>query len=205
MMLPCEIIFPLLLYNDQTMADTDQPSDEAVVKRVQEGYKQEYRTIVNRFEAKLLRYASYLVRDKEQAADVVQNAFIKAFINLQGFNTKRKFSSWLYRIVHNEAINEIKKHRREISLEDNDWIKEIKSDDDSIEETLDKKEAAGILKESLDKIPVNYRESLTLYYLEDKSYEEISDILHLPLGTVGTRLARGKTALKKVYERSRTQ
>jgi RNA polymerase sigma-70 factor (ECF subfamily) len=143
----------------------------------------------------------YLLRDDDAAADVIQNSFIKAFINLRGFNVKKKFSSWIYRIVHNEAINEIKKHKREISLDSNEWLKDIGSDDKTAEEDIDKERAKTLLKENLQKIPLKYSEPLELYYIEERSYEEISDILKMPTGTVGTRISRGKKALKKYYEK----
>lgn len=184
------------------MVHEAQASDEDVVKLVQGGKKELYREIVIRYETKLLRYATYLLRDEDEAADVVQSAFVKAYINLQGFNTKKKFSSWIYRIVHNEAINAIKKKHKEISLDDNDWVKNIADDQESAEEEISREQAQEVLRQHLADMPVTYSEPLELFYIEEKSYEEISDILHLPMGTVGTRISRGKKALKKIYEKS---
>ena len=141
-----------------------------------------------------MSYANYLLNDNEKAADVVQESFIKAYVNLNSFNSKKKFSSWIYRIVHNQAINLIDKRKREIPLLDNiDFDSGI-----NIEEEYKKKEIAKIVKECLNRMPVLYKEPLSLYFLEDKSYNEISDILRIPIGTVGTRINRAKVLMKKI-------
>lgn len=174
-------------------------SDEKLVELVREKDQELYRELVRRYQAKLLRYAQWLVNDPDRAADVVQEALVKAFINLKGFNTKKKFSSWIYRIVHNEAINLVKKERKKISLENNQWLEQIANGEEGPEEKLAKKEVQKMVNQCLKKLPVAYREPLALHYLEERSYEEISDILRMPMGTVGTRINRGKKMMKRIY------
>lgn len=183
------------------MKDVKSLGDEALAELVRSQDQELYREIMIRYQDKLMRYASYLVQDENQAADVVQEAFIKAFVNLHGFQTKKKFSSWIYRIVHNEAINYLKKHRREISLENNQWLEQKIKSDDNIEEDFSNGETREMLNQCLKKLPVKYREPLVLFYLENNSYEEISDVLQLPLGTVGTRISRGKKMMRVIYEK----
>lgn len=177
-------------------------SDEKLVELIRVKDQELYEEIVKRYQTKLLRYADTIVRNSDQAADVVQQTFIKAFTNLHGFNTKKKFSSWIYRIAHNEAINLIKKHYKEHSLEGNEWPEDIFVDknQNSIQEQIEEKEIRDTVNRSLDKLPMKYRSVLTLSYLEDKSYEEISDILKIPVGTVGTRINRGKKMLAYIYQ-----
>ncbi|KKQ24461.1 MAG: RNA polymerase sigma-70 factor, ECF subfamily [Candidatus Roizmanbacteria bacterium GW2011_GWC1_37_12] len=91
-------------------------SDEELITKIRTKDKELYAEIIRRYEAKLLRYANYLINDKDKAADIVQEAFIKAYINLNGFEVKKKFSSWIYRIVHNQAVNFIKKNKKEVPL-----------------------------------------------------------------------------------------
>jgi len=100
------------------MTTYENLSDEGLVGLVRSKDQELYAVLMRRYQAKLLRYANYLVRNNQRAEDVVQEAFIKAFVNLQGFNTKKKFSSWIYRIVHNEAINQLKKYSKEVRLTD---------------------------------------------------------------------------------------
>lgn len=176
-------------------------SDEDLIELVKSKDQELYEEIVKRYQAKLLRYAETIVRSSDQAADVVQQAFIKAFTNLHGFNRNKKFSSWIYRIVHNEAINQIKKYRKEHSLERNDWPEDIFTDkSQAAQEKLEGKEIKNAINQALDKLPIKYRSVLTLSYLEDKSYEEISDILKIPTNTVGTRISRGKKLLAYIYQ-----
>lgn len=169
--------------------------DEELVELVRSSDQELYHEVVGRYQDKLMRYATSLIRDEDKAADIVQGAFIKAFVNLKGFNIKKKFSSWIYRIVHNEAINYLKKHAKEISLDKNQWIEEMVGNEVNLEEEYDKKELREMLNSSLNELPLKYREPLMLYYLEEKTYEEISDVLRMPVGTVGTRINRGKRLL----------
>ena len=102
-----------------------------------------------------------------------------------------------YRIVHNEAINFITKNKKAIKLDPEFEIADTKN----IEEEYFKKEITAEVAICLDKIPLKYSEVLSLYYLEEKSYDEISDILRLPIGTVGTRINRGKLIIKKICKK----
>jgi len=176
-------------------------SDEALVELVREENQEWYREVVKRYQTKLMRYATGLIGDEDKAADVVQEAFLKAFVNLQGFNLKKKFSSWLYRIVHNEAINFLKKHQKEISLEKNQWIEQTLKSDQEVEKEFSRRETKFILHQSLKELPLKYRSPLILFYFEEKTYEEISDVLRIPLGTVGTQINRGKKMLKIIYQK----
>jgi RNA polymerase sigma-70 factor (ECF subfamily) len=174
-------------------------SDEELVDLVRKKDQELYRYLIDRYQAKLLRYAVYLTADNDQAADVIQEAFIKAFVNLQSFNSKKKFSSWLYRITHNEAMNILNRYKQELPiLKDVDFASNIDLEDDFI-----RKELENRTKECLSQMPLIYKEVLTLYYLEEQSYEEISDILRVAIGTVGTRLSRAKILMKKICQKQK--
>ncbi|KPJ70922.1 hypothetical protein AMJ51_00545 [Microgenomates bacterium DG_75] len=176
-------------------------SDEELIELVRNKDQELYKEVVRRYQTKLMRYATGLIQDEDKAADVVQESFIKAFVNLRGFNTKKKFSSWIYRIVHNEAINYIKKHKKEISLENNKWVERAAKSNEDVEEDFNQKEAKEMLYLSLKELPLKYRSPLVLFFLEEKTYEEISDVLRIPIGTVGTRINRGKKMLRLIYKK----
>lgn len=169
-------------------------TDEEVVVAVRTKDKNLYSVIIERYENKLLRYILNMVKDHDKAIDVLQESFIKAFTNLNGFDTNKKFSSWIYRIAHNESLNAIRKHGKEITM-DEDF--DFQSDED-IEENFEKNETSLMVNDCLDKIPVKYSEPLSLFYIEGRSYEEISEILRLPMGTVATRINRAKMLMKKI-------
>ncbi|KKS31137.1 hypothetical protein A2380_01490 [candidate division WWE3 bacterium RIFOXYB1_FULL_43_24] len=178
------------------MDDYKNKTDEEIVELISKGNKDLYAEIIRRYQTRLMRYAQYLVDDYAKASDAVQESFIKAYINLNGFNTKKKFSSWIYRIVHNEVINIIDKHKKSIVFDESiDFDSGI-----NVEDSYMKEELAAHTHECLDSMDLKYREPLSLYYLEDKSYEEIGDILRLPIGTVATRINRAKAIMRKICQ-----
>lgn len=174
-------------------------TDEQLVDLVRNKNKELYRELVVRYEKKLVQYAQYLIRDIHMATDAVQESFIKAYVNLQSFNTTKKFSSWIYRIVHNETMNAVKKHRKEIPFPD--FFEKVSSV--NIEEEFSDNEIKQRAQQCLILLPTLYAEPLMLYYLEDKQYEEISDILHIPSGTVATRINRAKVIMKKICQKNK--
>jgi len=180
------------------MNTADVRSDEELAVEVRLGNRDLYEVLIGRYQHKLLRYATTLVHNEQRAVDVVQDSFIKAFINLNGFNAKKKFSSWIYRIVHNEALNVLKRSQREVSLPSG---VDFESTED-IEREFEKGEYANLLDRCLGKIPLIYSEPLSLHYREGRSYEEISDILRLPMGTVATRMRRAKIILKHICQKN---
>lgn len=184
-------------------AENSLESDESIAKRVQEGDKEAFGSLVTRYESKIKRYGKKFLSDREDIADILQEIFIKAFINIKSFDISMKFSSWLYRIAHNEFVNEIiKRKRRPLSL--------ISFDSDtffphpSAPEESDSDTSTDMIKESINKcmhdLNVKYLEPLVLHYFEEQGYQEIADILHIPVSTVGVRIKRGKDKLKEIYE-----
>lgn len=181
--------------------DYSRQTDEQIALYTRTENQEAYQEIINRYQEKLLRYVGSLTKDKMAGADIVQSTFIKAFVNLNNFDTKKKFSAWIYRIAHNETMGFFSKHKKEIPmLESIDF----KSKDD-IEETLSIKETKQKVNQCLAQMPPKYSEPLFLFFIEEKSYEEISDIMRLPVGTVGTRINRAKILMKKICQKQKTK
>ncbi|MEI6296559.1 MAG: RNA polymerase sigma factor [bacterium] len=179
------------------MNDNIKFLDEEIVEKTRSEDQSLYFVIIERYQSKLLRYVFNLIKDEDKAADVVQETFIKAFINLNGFDTKKKFSSWIYRIAHNETLNIIKKYEKETPIPD-DF--EVESEE-SIEKDFEKREIKNRVEKCLSDLPILYSEPLTLYYIDEKSYEEIGDILQIPMGTVAVRISRAKVLMKKICQK----
>lgn len=179
------------------MQNFQKHSDEEIVEIVRTKDKELFSEIIKRYEQKLLRYATYLLNDSEKATDVVQESFTKTYINLNSFNAKYKFSSWIYRITHNEAINYINKYKNEKSLFENLQIESGVN----LEDEYSKNEIINMIKSCITEMPIMYKEPLALFYLEDKSYKEIGDILRIPASTVGVRIGRAKALMKKICQR----
>lgn len=173
-------------------------SDSELVGVVCSGSKELFSEIIRRYQSKLLRYATYILGDEDSGADIVQESFIKTFVNLNSFDKNKKFSSWIYRIVHNEAINFLNKNKRQRSMNP-----EVEYDSGvNLEETYIKNEIISHAHNCLGEMPLLYKVPLSLFYLEEKSYEEISYILRIPVATVGTRISRAKIIMKKICQKN---
>lgn len=178
------------------------PTDEEVAALVQKGDLEQFGILVERFEAKMKRYAKKFLSGYDDGQDVVQDIFLKAYSHIQSFDSSRKFSSWLYRIAHNELINAIKKKSREpVWLFDYDTILPNLVSYDNMEEDIDRQRTQEILNHCLDKLEPKYREPLVLYYFQELGYQEISETMRIPISTVGVRLTRGKALLKDLYSK----
>lgn len=173
-------------------------SDEELVEQIRTDDQEQYAQIVKRYQGKLLRYASGIVKDDQLSEDIVQETFIKAFKNLNNFNTDKKFSSWIYRIAHNESLNIIRRSKKTVSMGSDFEV----VDDVDVLEDYSKKETTRMVKKCLNKMPLIYSEVLILYFLENKKYDEISDILRLQINTVGTRISRAKLLIKKICQKN---
>jgi len=184
-----------------------EKTDEELVALTLES-QENFAYLVERYREKLLRYirrisAVYL----EGAEDILQEIFIKAYTNLRGFDAKLKFSSWIYRIAHNTVIShyrKVKARPQSVSLEDaNELALERLTAEINIEKDVDTKILREQIEIAFGHIDVKYKEVLYLRFFEEKSYEEISDILKKPKGTVATLLNRAKKKCRVAFEKNK--
>ncbi len=174
-------------------------SDEAIAEQVQKGDREAFGLIIERYEEKLLRYGRRFHADREDIRDLVQDVFIKAYMNIQSFDPKRRLSPWIYRIAHNEFVNAVKKRiRNPLSYFDFDTILPHAAKTETLLDDISRQELKRVIEGNLKQLDEKYREPLILYYFEEMEYKEIADILQIPMSTVGVRLQRGKMALKRL-------
>jgi len=152
--------------------------------------------LVERYEAKLYNYISRITAvSKEDAEDILQDVFINVYKNLNDFDQTLKFSSWIYRITHNQVISRWRKHKNSpFVFKDEDNLKlfeKIVAKED-VEADLIRQDKSREVEQILKCLKKEYAEILVLKFLEDKSYKEISDILKKPMGTVATLINRAK-------------
>ena len=159
--------------------------------------------IIERYEHKLSRYILRIYSlCKESVEDVLQEVFIKLYQNLNDFDDQYSFSSWIYRITHNVLISHLRKMDQKhifISIDNDDsarkLVESLPSNID-LEKELERKDLVVNLEKALAEIPDKYREVLVLYYFEEKSYKEISDILRKSMGSISVLINRAKSKLK---------
>jgi len=188
-----------LTKSDQSLCDDRQLVEAALRDR------QAYASLVRRYETVLGRYVKRLLgRHGQSAEDVLQDIFIKAYVNLNDYDRSRPFSPWIYRIAHNEAISFLRKRNAErqvIAGDDALLILDRVADGDDPDAAWQRSRTEGDVRKALSELDQRYRDVLVLRYLEEKSYDEIADILEMPPGTVATLINRG---LKKLQSPLRT-
>ncbi len=184
------------------MGHDPELTDGDLARRAQGGDTEAFGTLVDRYGPKLARYGTKFLRDREDVRDLVQDIFIKAYVNLRGFDAGRAFSPWIYRIAHNEFISEIRRRTGKLAIPvfDFDVLFPHLTSPETADRAARENELAGALEACLGELDAKYREPLVLYYYEELAYAEIAEILQIPVSTVGVRIARGKAALKKIAE-----
>lgn len=179
-----------------------QLTDEEIVLQVTMN-KELFGLLMDRYEAPLRRYVRRLgVHVDEDQSDVLQDIFLKTYRNINAFDTKLKFSSWIYRIAHNETISWYRKKnvRPEGHLvgDSEEIIGFVSGTLEEADVTFDKNVNASVVNQALLALDEKYRQVLILRFFEHKEYEDISDILKIPTGSVGTLIHRGKKQLARV-------
>ena len=181
-----------------------QVPDEAIVQAALLD-KEQFGVLMDRYEAPLRRYITRLgVRNSDDQLDVLQDIFLKVYRNLNGFDTKLKFSSWIYRIAHNEAISAYRKKNvrpeGHLVTDSEEILSFAAASLDSAEVEFDQAVNAEVVQKALESLDKKYYDVLVLRYFEHKEYDEISDILQIPTGSVGTLIHRGKKQLATVIK-----
>ena len=178
-------------------------NDSDLIGVIHHQNREAYRELFARYQKKLFVYIYHLVGNREETEDILQNVFSKTYKNIDHFDVTRKFSSWIYRIAHNESINFLKRKskRYTVSWEDVSTSKDkldSASNEELPEDRIGHQEIVREIDQALKKISPRYQQILRLRYFEENSYEEIGQILGKPINTVGTLINRAKKKLLEV-------
>ncbi len=186
-------------------------SDQAVVALAQEGREPAYRELLARYERPVFTLIFRMVRDRELAEDLSQETFVKVLNNIDRYSTDFKFSSWLFKIANNVTIDHLRKrHLETVSIEgspdastpeqEKATALAIVSPGESPLEELESKELGSAIEKAIGRLRPEYRSCILLRHVEAYSYEEISEIVGLPLGTVKTYIHRARQELREALE-----
>lgn len=177
--------------------------DEEIVSYIVKGKTELFSVIIDRYQSKVFSTAYNYTHDYEEARDLTQEIFIKLYNNLQGYRNKASFSTWLYRIAVNRCIDWTRKKRlltvsviHDSSEEEIDIYDTIADGAGGPEEALIKQESKAYIRKVVEDLPEIYKTVIILYYFEDFSPQEISEITDVPKRTIETRLYRGRNLLK---------
>lgn len=184
-------------------ASSSSLEDDKFVKRAIKGDQDAYKQLMDKYQKPLYFHVLKMVRNHEQVEDLVQEAFMKAFNNLNSYNTNYAFSTWLYRITTNHTIDYLRKKKlKTTSINDpvktKDGEMEIQiSDDAETDRDIIRKERKKIIHNAINDLPKKYRKVIEMRHLQELSYQEIADQLDLPLGTVKAHIFRAREMLYK--------
>lgn len=174
---------------------TNEPDDITLVQGCLDGDDQAFGVLVVRYQGPVFNAILRMVRDRDDATDLTQTAFLKAHRELARFDERHKFFSWIYRIAINEALNHLKRNRRQEPL-DGDWA----SEDRDPEKTLAGAEISRLVQDALMHISADSRAVLILRHFHDCSYEEMATVLGIPEKTVKSRLFSARQRLRELLE-----
>ncbi|UMZ74805.1 RNA polymerase sigma factor [Natranaerofaba carboxydovora] len=178
---------------------TDYLSDEKIVKKILEyGDSSFYSEIVNRYSKGILTLTKRMVKNSQDAEDLAQESFIKAYQKLDTFDAKYKFSTWIYKIATNTCLDYLKK-KKDILLKDDDSMQKLESTNGSEgpEENLIQKEQLNYMEKAIKKLPHEFRAVVVLYHINGFNYKEIAEILDINQSKVKNRLFKGRKLLQK--------
>ncbi len=173
-------------------------SDEKLILRFQEGDINAYNELVKRYKDRLLNFVFRYFNNREQAEDVVQETLIKLYTHASYYKNIAKFSTWIFTIAKNNALTELRKNKRKQTdslWTDDGKVIDINSNDQTLDRRVQNEIAVDQLNKFLEEIPENFRMAVVLRDFQELSYDEISKILEIPIGTIKSRINRGRIQL----------
>jgi len=177
------------------------PDDTALVARSLGGNPEAFTTLVERYDRAVYHLAYRTMRDAEEARDVAQEAFFKAFRSLRTFKPGTKFSTWIFAIAYHICCDRLGRRKRY----SNEEFPDRADASAGPESQAIASDEARRLRAAIAVLPEKYRTAITLYHLQGRQYEEIAQVLGIPLGTVKTHLFRAKEQLRKLLDDERTE
>jgi len=177
-------------------------TDRDIIEQVRAGNTRRYAALVDRHKDRALTLAVRLTGNKQESEELVQDAFLRAFRNLDQFRGDAKFGTWFYRILYNLCMTKVTRRRGKpeaLDVEDGNELDNLLVDDDepSIHERLEDEELQVMISAEIKALPEKYGTVITLFYVQEMSYEEIVSVMNSPIGTVKTNLFRARSLLKE--------
>jgi len=179
-------------------------SDAALVSRSRNGDLTAFDQLVKKYEKQVFNLAYRMIGNYDDANDLAQEAFLRVYRSLPKFRGDAAFSTWLYRIVSNTCLDELRRRKQQriesldgpITSETGDYVRQIQANSDLPEVTVEKQELREFVQKAINQLPEDHRVVIILRDLQGLSYQEIADILNCSIGTVKSRLNRGRLKLR---------
>lgn len=195
-------------HNNETQQEKrsrqNREEDYKLVEKAKLNEQHAFTRLMEKYRVPLEFHIAKIVRDKEMIEDLVQEAFLKAFDNIHSFDSTYAFSTWLYRIATNHSIDYLRKKKMQtlsidepVRAKDGEMKIELPDNDSEADREIIQQQRENIILEAIDSLPEKYSVIIKLRHMDDKSYQEISEIMNLPLGTVKAHIFRARELLNK--------
>ncbi|HTP80592.1 MAG TPA: sigma-70 family RNA polymerase sigma factor [Bacteroidota bacterium] len=179
-----------------------QADETALINGVLKRDRRSTELLVERYKDKAMTLASRMLRNREDAEEAVQDAFVRAIRSLPGFEMRSAFSTWFHRIVYNVCVSRLSKNSKEQAVDDlDDASDSIASEDALPDADYEATEVGAIISEEIEKLPSAYAATFTLFFVDEMSYREIVEVTGLPIGTVKARLFRARMIVRDAVAR----
>ncbi len=196
MLMPHSLAIPV-----KGAADSHSGQDEMqLVQASQQGNQDAFALLVQRHQRFVFNLSFRILQDYEDARESTQEAFLLAWQGLPSFRGEARFATWLYRIAYHCCLRQIERRKQEQALQtvmEAEQTLKGRKPERQVEEILEQRERQAVVREEMERLPTRYRMVLILRHLQEMSYEEIAEVLTLPVGTVKTRLFRARNLLKE--------
>ena len=183
-----------------TFEQDDDADDHLIISQIIAGQKDLFRLLVRRHERKVFGMGLSFFRNREDASDFTQEVFLKVYRGLSGFEGKSRFSTWLYKIAYNTAVNRVTRNREYQSLASEEEGETLLRDNETPERILVRQAAKQALLDAMKELPERYRVCVDLFFFFDRSYQEIEAITGYPVNTIKSHVFRAKKMLREKLE-----
>jgi|SRR5699024_5721501 len=184
--------------------------DDVLVRKAISGNERSYRKLVEKYQRSLYFHIRKMISDEEQVDDLVQETFIKAFDNLNSYSTNYAFSTWIYRIATNHTIDYLRKKKlqtlsidKPVQTKEGTMRMQLPDDGTRTDRDIIREQRRNIIQHAIDDLPDKYRKVIVLRHMQEKSYQEIAELLDNPLGTVKAHIFRARELLYKALKDKR--
>ena len=183
------------------MKNTAAGNEDQIIAAIRSGNARAYAVLVDRYKDRALSLAVRLVGDHDEAEELVQDAFVNAYRKLDQFRGDARFGTWLHRILYNLCMTRVARRKERMasldSLEENPAGMLHEDKGPSIQEMVEENELVALLSDEINRLPETLKAPLLLFYVDELKYEEVAEVMNIPMGTVKTYLHRGRNLLRQ--------
>ena len=178
-------------------------SDQEIIDSVRKGNSPDYSIIVNRYKNKAFSMLKRMLKNEFEAEEVLQDCFLKAYNSINSFKGEAKFSTWFYRIVYNSALTRLSSQKRKTEAEMTSVEDHFNLESEYRSDEIERKDINQLIHNTISKLPERYSAIITMFYLNEMSIEEISEVMQITVANVKVMLHRSRNSMRDLVLKSK--